>query len=919
MFAKISSKIRSLANRMLARQGDYKPSGAPGLWMANRNVPFFTLEWIERMRLDHQVVLCLAAIKGPLHSAKINVTSKDQRVQKLVETTFRRFWEFSLSQATEAVDYGISGGELVYRMSDDGIAYDRLIDFYVSDIKPLKSGRNFAGVRADGVKGGSGDFIGAKAWWHVHRPAHGGFYGQSRLRGAFDPWYEKRMDGGAIDVRKLWFHKNAFWGGEIRFPDGNSVDENGRVVLNRDIARQIMELYRTGGIVALPSTMNLNGGGYQWVIEKPGFNGNAGDILAYSKDLDKEICEGMEVPPEVLEASGTGAYAGRAVPQMGFYATLEEYLSALIQDVRARICNPLIMVNYGKAIDYEVTNEPLLPPDPQQQQPSGGGLGGLMGMFGGGGQQPQQPDMTQQQPQAMSLRGKQMALSAEDPIDALLSVALGLSAQRISEIRVRLQEEMYPLIQQGLIHDATAKAKAIITEAEPILANTMAESILSSLVLGLQDVAKRLPEQYLPPATEFEPFDPTPILFPAEPDTESVRLPLVEQAAADLANRRLLRKQDFEALSAMARRDAFTVAGQDSLATIGRVRDLVEHIVETGPTLKEFNARLDNILVEGDAPMNPFHRETIYRTNVQSAYSKGQDKMMENPVVKDAFPYVIDDSIKDARRTDLCSWFATNGIQGTNIYRADDPLYRQFATPRHYNCRTGRTFITAEEAAHRGVKEAADWVASGVPPREPFRMPLPPPELVAKSFYGHGARMSFSFIGPRSGSERTVSGMEEVPDAVKKTGQFVENKPEKKQEVAPAKKRKITLYRAADDDIVTDSASFSESLDAAKEYLNNPGFGGRSLWKTKVKVDPAKVLDLVDEDDPTTALAEAVNERHPGAIGADEWAPRIASEIADAGYEWVRVKESHPVDSITWIWVGGDDPEMEPHEEDDDA
>lgn len=122
--------------------------------------------------------------------------------------------------------------------------------------------------------------------------------------------------------------------------------------------------------------------------------------------------------------------------------------------------------------------------------------------------------------------------------------------------------------------------------------------------------------------------------------------------------------------------------------------------------------------------------------------------------------------------------------------------------------------------------------------------------------------------------------------------------------------RKQTLYRAADDDIVTDSASFSESLDAAKEYLNNPGFGGRTLWKTKVKVNPAVVLDLVDEDDPTTVLAKAVGLSHPGAIGADEWAPRIASEIADAGYEWVRVKESYPVDSITWIWVGGDDPEM---------
>lgn len=119
-----------------------------------------------------------------------------------------------------------------------------------------------------------------------------------------------------------------------------------------------------------------------------------------------------------------------------------------------------------------------------------------------------------------------------------------------------------------------------------------------------------------------------------------------------------------------------------------------------------------------------------------------------------------------------------------------------------------------------------------------------------------------------------------------------------------------TLYRAADDDLVIDAASFAETREVAEAYLANPGFGGGRLWVAEVEIDMDRVLDLTDCDDAVAVLADAVDLPNPGAIGADEWAPRIADRIAAAGYDWLRVRESYPEDSITWIWVGGDEPEM---------
>jgi hypothetical protein len=125
----------------------------------------------------------------------------------------------------------------------------------------------------------------------------------------------------------------------------------------------------------------------------------------------------------------------------------------------------------------------------------------------------------------------------------------------------------------------------------------------------------------------------------------------------------------------------------------------------------------------------------------------------------------------------------------------------------------------------------------------------------------------------------------------------------------------MKLYRAAEDDIIVDCASFATSLEVARSYLDNPGFGGRNLYVADVEIDPETVLDLYGASDPVAKIMEVTGHEHPGAIGADEWVPRISYDLRDAGYQWVRVRESFPADSETWIFVGDDDPDMEIVEE----
>lgn len=125
----------------------------------------------------------------------------------------------------------------------------------------------------------------------------------------------------------------------------------------------------------------------------------------------------------------------------------------------------------------------------------------------------------------------------------------------------------------------------------------------------------------------------------------------------------------------------------------------------------------------------------------------------------------------------------------------------------------------------------------------------------------------------------------------------------------------MKLYRAAKDDYVDTGYSFAESLDTAREYLGNPGFGGARLFVADVQTKAAQVLDLTGMG--TDEVAKQLGVRHPGAIGVDEWLPRspnVLETIRSRGFLWAKVDESFPAGTTTWIWTGtfdDDEPVLE--------
>lgn len=329
-------------------------------WPFQNRRPLFNRRMVEPMLTDPRVNLGLEMIKGPiLQNTRFNVQTEDENLKEFVVKQLQRFWMFSAPIALEAIEWGFTGSEVLYKVENDQLQFDSLKHLNSLDVRPIQKGGQFLGLtlRSKNSDAQTGKiFLGApKAFWHVHNRNKNRWFGRSRFHGAFIPWYESWSDGGARDIRRLFFHKYAYDGGIMYHPDGSYREPGTNAVLtNASLAREIIEKKKSGGVMAFPNTTDEQGN-RAWQYEPPQVFPTPEGVLQYSQELRDEILEGIGVPPEVAQADGTGAFAGRRIPQQAFYSTLQTIVIAMLGDFKKQIMGPLLLFNFGQDFTpYEI-------------------------------------------------------------------------------------------------------------------------------------------------------------------------------------------------------------------------------------------------------------------------------------------------------------------------------------------------------------------------------------------------------------------------------------------------------------------------------------------------------------------------------------------------------------------------------------
>ncbi|HOP33239.1 MAG TPA: phage minor head protein [Candidatus Hydrothermia bacterium] len=186
-----------------------------------------------------------------------------------------------------------------------------------------------------------------------------------------------------------------------------------------------------------------------------------------------------------------------------------------------------------------------------------------------------------------------------------------------------------------------------------------------------------------------------------------------EEAEKLFMMRITMTKKEWQDIERQMRFRAFTVARLTELDAIEAVRRRVLKAIEEGKTLQQFwqEAGKDELLKRaGFHRGNPWYWETVFRTNIQTAYNAGRAyQFKKNPPAYYEFV-----GITDVRQTPTCR--ARSGI----IRPATDPFWSTNWPPLHFNCRSTIRAVHKEEYKGLGLK-----VSEKVPgdmPRKGFGM-----------------------------------------------------------------------------------------------------------------------------------------------------------------------------------------------------
>lgn len=351
---------------------DYQPMHW-GDTNASLRIPPFTLAYVSLMMRDYRIRIGMRTIKGPiLMRAQFSVKCENEEVRQWIIRTIERFWVTSASTAMKAYEWGYSCSEQLWKRVDGLFQFDRLKNLHSLDCRCWTIDGKIMGASVKNVPGMKDcKLIGPKCFWHIHdREAHT-YYGLSRLYGAFVPWNDKYGDGGHRDSEKLWMRKYAYDGGILYHPPGFSNIQlpDGSVAMtiaNKDLAREMMDKKLNGGSMTLPNQMIGEGGNIRaWEFVPPIANEPPMALFEQGDKYDDRMLEGLGVPPEILTADGTGAFAGRAIPMQSFFASEQELLVAITIDMVEQILEPGVLLNFGP-VPFDVRPFPLLEKEEQE-------------------------------------------------------------------------------------------------------------------------------------------------------------------------------------------------------------------------------------------------------------------------------------------------------------------------------------------------------------------------------------------------------------------------------------------------------------------------------------------------------------------------------------------------------------------------
>lgn len=153
-----------------------------------------------------------------------------------------------------------------------------------------------------------------------------------------------------------------------------------------------------------------------------------------------------------------------------------------------------------------------------------------------------------------------------------------------------------------------------------------------------------------------------------------------KEAVEYFQSKKIIRKKAFEKLRREARAGAFTVGGVYKEQVLQGFRDEIRISLEQGRTQAATINRFQQILAGAKhKQLGEFHLETVFRTNMQTAYGVGRRQGLEE--VKDDLPFWRYNAVMDDRTRPKHA--ALSGV----VLSANHEFWDTHFAPWDFNCR----------------------------------------------------------------------------------------------------------------------------------------------------------------------------------------------------------------------------------------
>ncbi len=138
-----------------------------------------------------------------------------------------------------------------------------------------------------------------------------------------------------------------------------------------------------------------------------------------------------------------------------------------------------------------------------------------------------------------------------------------------------------------------------------------------------------------------------------------------------------LTEEEFFRLAKGARTRAFTVSGVARLDALKDLHGSLTDAIQKGTSLADWKKDVQMILRHWD--IGGWRAETIYRTNLQTAYQVGRYEQMTDPDVLEMRPYWRYVAVMDSHTR------PTHAAMNGRVFAADDPIWDHWYPPNDFN------------------------------------------------------------------------------------------------------------------------------------------------------------------------------------------------------------------------------------------